>query len=306
MNTLLIGGGCLGRKLALHYRKLGPVDVISRTLAMKTFFENHGCRHFARDITNPRFKIPATHYDRVILNTAVTVDARSRKADDRLCINGTTRLLRELHMGRFKGKLMATGCENALSGLSHTAVPRHNPKSPFPTIDEESLLSASDALSNPFLTQIKIWQHEKKNCGYPFVFILLAGLYEPGKIPFEKLTRGLRVTSRNPRQALNFIHAEDAARAVIHLEEKQKESDLFFVSDESTFTFETYSRLLSREFKFLPLIFTESSRNTPPKGFRISNEKLKKTGFKLKIPKLNAKLLRQVNTRPPCHGAEVS
>ncbi len=271
--TLIIGGGYLGLRLAAHYIKQGPVDVLTRSYNKKVAIQELGCGHFVHDITNSTFKFPFQNYQRVILNAAVTIDALHKHAKSRLYIQGTSNVLAQMRHDSFKGTCLIVGSTGAIPNLSAFSEPFIQDLS----INEEQFQALQIEDTSYAYEQYLVWKRESQKANFPILLLLSAGIYGPNRIPAKRVQDGLIKTNKPPNQWLNFIHIEDLTQALVHLEGQISKSDLFFLSDGRPLSVQALYAMVSHCFELENVGYT-----SPPQkdsGKKICNQKLLNTGF---------------------------
>ncbi|MBF0429776.1 MAG: hypothetical protein HQK83_00745 [Fibrobacteria bacterium] len=281
MRVLIIGGGDLGKSLAMYFRPEFPVDVITRSLQKKSFFENLGCGLFARNISNSDFSFAMNQYELVILCAAVTVDVKVKTASRRLFVNGTKNIIHQLQKTKFKGKLVIVGSAEAVPDpWLLLRRPASGVNAPEKFIDEQAFSKLQHPQPDPAFLQFDFWKNEQASFCFTSVFLLCGHLYGPQKNPARKLVQGLRVTTQNPCQWVNLVHIDDVVKAVIFTSHKNVPSDFFFITDRHPFSLEEYYGMVTREHKLPAVSFVRSnSRHHFLVGNKIDNKKITKRGF---------------------------
>jgi nucleoside-diphosphate-sugar epimerase len=288
MQTLLIGGGRLGKKLARHFLSQGKVDVIARSQSKRSYFKDQGCGFFSRNISNSRFRFAMGEYDLIILNAAVTVDSRQKSARHRLYVNGTERIIRQLITSGFKGKLLIVGSTSAIPDFSvPNSLEEDAAASLLPVINEKKVLKLEVEHPTPAYLQFKLWEKEKARCQFPLILLMCAGIYSEDSGPGQRLVKGLRSTSTNPMKFINLIHLDDVVNAVILLVSKLKKSDFFLLSDSHPVSLNELYHITAQRKKLPKVDFInreEASGKPYLLGKKVDNSKILKMGLKIRHP----------------------
>lgn len=117
--------------------------------------------------------------------------------------------------------------------------------------------------------------------------VRLSGIYGPGRsVILRKFLNGESLIEEDGRRFLNQIHRDDAATAIYHLADLGLRREIFNVSDSTPLTqLECHEKLAALFSRPLPPIGPRDlNRKRGWTHKQVSNEKLRKTGWKPKFP----------------------
>ncbi len=141
------------------------------------------------------------------------------------------------------------------------------------------------------------WQAWSQRCGVPLVILRVAGIYGPGKLPIERLRKGLPMVAEADSPITNHIHALDLLEIAAAAMERGGDGAIFNVCDGQP---ETMTRYFNRLADYLelprpPQISMQEARRQLSAGMlsylaesrRLSNRKLlEELGVVLRYPEL--------------------
>ena len=99
-------------------------------------------------------------------------------------------------------------------------------------VDEETPLTPSTARGRARVAAEAGWQALAVRGGWPLVIFRLAGIYGPGRGPFEKIRNGTARRIIKEGQVFSRVHVEDIARAVAASMERPGAGALFNLCDD--------------------------------------------------------------------------
>ncbi|MCG7907967.1 MAG: SDR family oxidoreductase [Candidatus Thiodiazotropha taylori] len=141
------------------------------------------------------------------------------------------------------------------------------------------------------------WQSYCRQCGVPLVILRVAGIYGPGKLPIERLRRGLPMVAEADAPITNHIHSLDLVEIAAAAMERGQDGAIFNVCDGRP---ESMTRYFDRVADYLelpraPQISMQEARQQLSPGMlsylaesrRLSNRKLlEELGVELRYPDL--------------------
>lgn len=98
-------------------------------------------------------------------------------------------------------------------------------------VDETSLCRPVSTRSRQRLQAEEAWRAFAGEAGVPLAIIRLAGIYGPGRGPFEKIRRGTARRIVKPGQVFNRIHVDDIA-AIVEAAFTQRADGIFNAADD--------------------------------------------------------------------------
>jgi nucleoside-diphosphate-sugar epimerase len=111
--------------------------------------------------------------------------------------------------------------------------------------------------------------------------VRLGGIYGPGRSRFIDSARAGDLTAFGPSETfVNFIHRDDAARALFHVGSRRLPGIFNAVDDHPTRRSDLAESIRTNS----PLVAAFDDRGTPSTGKRVSNKKLRQTGWAPKYP----------------------
>ncbi|MCG7981960.1 MAG: SDR family oxidoreductase [Candidatus Thiodiazotropha lotti] len=143
----------------------------------------------------------------------------------------------------------------------------------------------------------KQWQAWSQRTGVPLVILRVAGIYGPGKLPIERLKRGLPMVTEADSPITNHIHSLDLVEIAAAAMERGRDGAIFNVCDGRP---ESMTRYFDRVADYLqlpraPQISMQEARRQLSPGMlsylaesrRLSNRKLlEELGVVLRYPEL--------------------
>ncbi len=119
-----------------------------------------------------------------------------------------------------------------------------------------------------------------REVGFPAIVLRVAGIYGPGRGHlFKQYVRG--EAAMRPETYINMVHVDDVTGAIIHLLKHGEAGEIYNVVDDEPVTqrvfFEWLSEQLGRPLP--PIAPADSIRKRGVTNKRVSNRKLRKTGF---------------------------
>lgn len=164
-------------------------------------------------------------------------------------------------------------------------------------VDEGARCRPSSRRSTARLEVENRWQELAVESGVPVAILRLSGIYGPGRNTFVKLANGQARRLVKPGQVFNRIHVDDIAGALLHLAENRV-GGIFNVTDDEPAppqdVVEFAATLMGmeppEEIPFAKAELTPMQRSFYGENKRVSNAKLKGTGYALKYPDYKASL----------------
>lgn len=89
------------------------------------------------------------------------------------------------------------------------------------------------------------FQQWHTNTGCELVILRVAGIYGPGKLPLERLRKGLPLVQKGESPWTNRIHIDDLVQACVAAGERGRDGEVYNVSDGSPGTMIDYFNLLA-------------------------------------------------------------
>lgn len=141
------------------------------------------------------------------------------------------------------------------------------------------------------------WLDLGADAGFPVSVLRLSGIYGPGRNTFMNLVQGTARRLIKPGQVFNRIRVEDIGRAALHLAQKEL-GGIYNVTDDEPCPPQDVvteaARLLGveppPEQDFATAELSPMARSFYGKNQRVSNEKLKATGFQFLFPEYRSSL----------------
>ncbi|MBW8638052.1 DUF1731 domain-containing protein [Hoeflea sp. WL0058] len=141
------------------------------------------------------------------------------------------------------------------------------------------------------------WLEFSKRTGMPVAIARLGGIYGPGRNTFVKIDRGEARRLVKPGQVFNRIHVADVAGAVDHLAKKQASGFWNVVDNEPcppqdvvTFACNLMGVEPPPEIAFEDADLTPMARSFYADNKRVSNAKLRESGYRFQYPDYRAAL----------------
>lgn len=141
------------------------------------------------------------------------------------------------------------------------------------------------------------WQALAIQIGKPLAILRLSGIYGPGRNGFVNLENGAAKRLVKPGQVFNRIHAADIAGALWHLA-GQNRGGVFNVTDDEpappqdvvAYAADLMAVLPPPEIRFETAQLSPMARSFYGENKRVSNKKLKETGYTFRYPNYRAAL----------------
>lgn len=135
------------------------------------------------------------------------------------------------------------------------------------------------------------WMDVARETGIPVAVLRLAGIYGPGRNAFVKLKDGTARRLIKPGQVFNRIHVVDIARSIAHLGERKLDG-IFNVTDNEpappqdvvAFAAKLMGVPVPPDIPFDGADLTPMARSFYGENKRVSNARLKQTGFEFHHP----------------------
>jgi len=159
-------------------------------------------------------------------------------------------------------------------------------------VDERSECRPASTRSRQRLAAERAWFAFSKQAGVPVAVIRLAGIYGPGRGPFEKIRSGTALRIVKPGQVFNRIHVDDIAKIVQAAFDRSAEG-VFNASDEEPappqdvlmFAADLLSVPPPAETPFEKAELTPMARSFYSENKRVRNERIKRElGVALSYP----------------------
>ena len=126
---------------------------------------------------------------------------------------------------------------------------------------------------------------------FPSIAILrLGGIYGPGRHALlDDLRGGVRSFPEDPNRWINQIHRDDAVAAILHVLKLNVKREVYNVIDDEPAAYGTCLKWLAKQLSIEPPVFDPNApshrkRRGPKPHRRVSNAKLKSTGWSPKYP----------------------
>ncbi|SDW91436.1 Nucleoside-diphosphate-sugar epimerase [Roseicitreum antarcticum] len=100
-------------------------------------------------------------------------------------------------------------------------------------VDEETAPDGTSARAKARIKAEAAWQELAAAAGWPLHVFRLAGIYGPGRGPFEKLRRGTAQSIIKPGQVFSRIHADDIGRVLLASINADRPSTVYNVCDDA-------------------------------------------------------------------------
>ncbi|MHA7884504.1 SDR family oxidoreductase [Nitratireductor rhodophyticola] len=141
------------------------------------------------------------------------------------------------------------------------------------------------------------WLQLGEELGLPVAIIRLSGIYGPGRNPFCNLEAGKARRIVKPGQVFNRIHVDDIAGATAHLA-RRFETGIFNVTDDAPSPPQdvvAYAAALAGQAAPPEVAFEDAGLSPMGRSFygeckRVSNARLKSTGYRMRHPDYRAAL----------------
>lgn len=171
-------------------------------------------------------------------------------------------------------------------------------------VDEESECRPSSQRSRRRLEAEAAWTAFSHRTGVPVAILRLSGIYGPGRNAFVNLARGTAKRIIKPGQVFNRIHVADIAGATHHLM-RLKAGGLYNVTDDEPAAPQDPVAFAAGLMGVVPppeIPFDEADMKPMARSFyseckRVSNARLKATGYHLRYPDYRTALQAMWDTR---------
>lgn len=100
-------------------------------------------------------------------------------------------------------------------------------------VDEDTPPDGASARAQARIKAESAWQELGRAAGWPLHVFRLAGIYGPGRGPFEKLRRGTAQSIIKPGQVFSRIHADDIAQVLLASINANRPSAVYNVCDDA-------------------------------------------------------------------------
>jgi nucleoside-diphosphate-sugar epimerase len=145
------------------------------------------------------------------------------------------------------------------------------------------------------------FQQWRTNTGRELVVLRVAGIYGPGKLPLERLRKGLPLVQKEESPWTNRIHIDDLVQACVAAGDRGRDGEVYNVSDGSPGTMIDYFNLLAElsDLPAPPAISLAQAESQLSKGMlsymqesrRVDNSKLRRElGLSLIYPSMESGL----------------
>lgn len=164
-------------------------------------------------------------------------------------------------------------------------------------IDEAAALRPVSRRSKNRVAAEAAWARLSEEAGLPVAILRLSGIYGPGRNAFVNLERGTAKRLKKTGQVFNRIHADDIAGSLWHLMGLEA-GGAFNVSDDEpappqdvvAFAAELMGVAPPPETPFETAALTPMQRSFYGENKRVSNAKLKGSGYRFRFPDYRAAL----------------
>ena len=159
-------------------------------------------------------------------------------------------------------------------------------------VDETSECRPVSKRSKERVTAENAWREFSSETSTPVVIVRLAGIYGPGRGPFEKVRRGTALRIIKPGQVFNRIHVDDIAQIVEAAFERRANGVFNGTDDEPAppqdvlaYAAELLRMPPPREVAYEDAEFTPMARSFYGENKRVRNDRIKRDlGVQLKYP----------------------
>jgi nucleoside-diphosphate-sugar epimerase len=261
---LVIGCGYLGSRVAQRWRARGnEVAVLTRSTQRARQFADQGFQPIVGDVTDSRSLADLRQLPLETVLIAVGHDRASANSRRAVYVDGLRNTLNSLPTGLHRLIFAST---IGVYGQSDAT-----------WLDENSACQPATEGGRLFLEAEDILHSHAFG---PRSFVLrLAGLYGPGRIPRRQELIAQAPIPAIPDAFLNLLHVDDAARAVLAVEEQTQPPRTYVLSDGCPVTrhdyYEEVARLLGAP--------TPQFGNPLPGGRGGGNKRLNTTRFKCEV-----------------------
>jgi nucleoside-diphosphate-sugar epimerase len=233
MPRYIFGCGYLGRHLAAHYLQVnGDILGVVRTASSADTLREHGIHSLQADLdqaVSPEIPLEdATLFYFIPPPKSGDIDTRVR------------RLVSEFERLGHPRKIVYLSTTGVYGDCGGEWVTEEHPVNPVASRAKRRW----DAECN--------FQDWRTNTGRELVILRVAGIYGPGKLPLERLRKGLPLVRAEESPWTNRIHIDDLVQVCVAAMEKGRDGALYNVSDGSPGTMVDYFNLIA-ELAALPL-----------------------------------------------------
>lgn len=182
-------------------------------------------------------------------------------------------------------RVYVDGCRNLIEAFSGVPLLFTSSTSVFSQTDGSTVTEESPAVPERETGRLLL-EAERVTLAAKGVVARLSGIYGPGRsVILKKFLNGEAVIEEDGRRFLNQIHRDDAARAILHLASKRA-GGIFNVSDSTPLSQIECYRELARMFgrPLPPVGPRDPDRKRGWTHKRVSNEKLRSTGWRPEFP----------------------
>lgn len=158
-------------------------------------------------------------------------------------------------------------------------------------VDETTLPSPASRRSRERCEAERAWEDLAERRGVPLAILRLSGIYGPGRSPFDKLRAGTARRLVKPGQVFNRIHVADIAGALAHLSMCDTGGVFNVTDDEPAPPQDVVAHAaalanlpLPPEIDFATADLTPMARSFYGENKRVSNAKLKQSGYAMVFP----------------------
>lgn len=274
MKVLIIGCGYTGLPLGRLLRARGhSVAGIRRSAAADTELKSAGIEPIHADITDPE-SLSTVNLSHDVVISLVSSSKGGLDEYRSVYLDGTRNIIRWLAKSPPRVYLY-TSSTSVYAQADGSWVTEESPAEPdSPT--SQVLIDTERELINAHRTS-----------GFPAIVVRASGIYGPerGHL-FKQFLRG-EATMRNDGSAwINMIHVEDLGASIHHLVEHGKPGEIYNVTDDEPVTQHDFFSWLSHRLgrPLPPSAPADPHRKRGLTNKRVSNAKLKSTGFRFSYP----------------------
>lgn len=291
MNKLIIGCGYLGRRVARLWQHNGDtVFALTRSPANAEELRSLGIEPIVGDVTNGESLRQLPSADVVLC--AVGFDRSAAASQRDVYVDGLTNAARE-----------PASRVNRLIYISSTSV---YGQSAGEWIDEQSPTNPTRENGRICLEAENVLRNAHQGRELSWNILRLAGIYGPGRLlqRVASLKAGATLDG-NPDAFLNFIHVDDAARAVLACEKHGHLKEMYLVCDDRPIRRRDYYEKLATLVGAPEPSYSQAAGQESSEGFnkRCSNRKLREhLHLALQYPNIDVGLPHAVGAIPKMHA----
>lgn len=268
---LIVGCGYIGTALAEKLTPCAEVLAITRTDAQHPRLRSIGATPIAVDVQNPDWLRELPDNVDVIINTI-----SSGGRDYRATYWQSNHDLLKKYAGTPPRKMIYTSSTSVYSQTDGSVV------------TEKDLAEASSPMREVLLETEQMLLDDPL---FPSTTVLrLGGIYGPGRHALlDDLREGVRSFAEDPNRWINQIHRDDAVGAILHVLSLNVGREIYNIVDDEPVHYATCLKWLAKQLSVEPPMFdpeapAQRTRRGPKPNRRISNAKLKATGWSPKLP----------------------